>query len=153
LIKEKRLKESPNLGVAPMFREDISWVEISRDVMHRHEPSSNRLADPVKRKGVVSFVEFRMRHSRTIHDGAVVAKNKTAVTNWNTKITQSRTEVKDLIDASAGSDEFGTVGGSFDGCLFARIPIDRCLVKKVKNTSNGTAGQQVVIKIGIVVMG
>jgi hypothetical protein len=48
LIEKERLAESPNLGIAPVFGENIGGVEIARDVVHRNKSGGNGFSNTMK---------------------------------------------------------------------------------------------------------
>ena len=64
------------------------------------------------------------------------------------EISQCVSEVNCLIDANAGGNEFGTVGGHFDGGLFLRVPVDWRLVEKNQYAHDRPACDPVMVEVG-----
>ena len=54
----------PDLRIAPMLRQDVSWVFLTMNVVELDNSRSNCLANTMKRQDVVSFVQTRMWCSR-----------------------------------------------------------------------------------------
>ena len=128
LVKEKRLKESPNGLVAPMFGHNVGRIEFAGQMVETNKFGGNSFADMVKRESVVAFVELGMWNGRAIHNGLVIAKHVTHLTDRNTKITECGAKIDHLVNTSACSNEFGSVGGGFDSCLFLGVPFDGRLI-------------------------
>ena len=59
-------------------------------------------------------------------------------------------EINGLICANASSDELGSVGGSFDCCLFLGVPVDGGLIGKVlENASHRLSSDHVMVQVCI----
>ena len=52
----------PDIGMSPMFAEDIGWVGGSRDVVKLDHARCNCLSKSVERQYRMSLVELGMRH-------------------------------------------------------------------------------------------
>ena len=84
LVEEKWLKEPPNCLVAPMFGHNVGRIEFARQMVETNEFGGNSFANMVKGKSIVALVELGMWNSRTIHNGLVIAKHVTHLTDRNT---------------------------------------------------------------------
>ena len=58
--KEESFKHRPSFGETPMLAEDVSWIDLARNVREYNVSSSNGFADKMKREHIVSFVQLRM---------------------------------------------------------------------------------------------
>jgi hypothetical protein len=85
-----RLKEAPNLLIAPMLTEDdVSGILGTANVIESNDLGSNSLANMVERKGIMVLVKFGMRNCRAIDDGLVITKDNIALgTDGHTKVIE-----------------------------------------------------------------
>ena len=62
-------------------------------------------------------------------------------------------KINHLVHTGTCRNEFRTIGCGLDGSLFLGVPANGHLVKKVKNASDRMASDNVMVDIGIKVMG
>ena len=149
LVEEKWLKESPNCLVTPMFGHNVSRIEFARQMVEANKFGGNSFADMVKGENVVAFVELGMWNGRAVHNGLVIAKHVAHLTDRNTKITECGAKINHLVNTSARSNEFRSVGGSFDSGLFLGVPIDGRLIHEVQDARDRASCQHVMIKVSV----
>ena len=54
--KEESFKHRPSFGETPMLAEDVSWIDLARNVREYNVSNSDGFTDKMKREHIVSFV-------------------------------------------------------------------------------------------------
>ena len=84
LPKEQSLEEGPNIGIFPMFAQDVGRIVSTRDMCEDNKSSGNHFPDIMEGEHVVPLMKLTMWLVRTVYDGLIVPKNITLVTDRNT---------------------------------------------------------------------
>ena len=136
LPEQERLQKLPNLLVSPMLAEDVGRIIFASDVVEDKDAGSNSFSYSVERQCCMALVEFHMRRHRTINNRLVVSEHVALGSDRNSEVSKCGAQVNNLLRASSGCNEFGSVCSGFDGGLLLREPVYRCLVDQVKDRSN-----------------
>ena len=117
-----------------MLAENISRIDLARNVREYNVSSGDGFSDKMKREHIVLFVQFRMELDATIDNRLVISKDVALLVQWNSQVTKRRTQIYDLLNASTHGNHLAPIGGDFDCGLFLREPFDRSLVGEVEDT-------------------
>jgi hypothetical protein len=88
----------------------------------------------------------------TVYHGFVVPEPLTHLDNWNPKVSKSVAEI-DLLNACPGSNKLRPIGSRFDSSLLLGVPINRCSIEKVEDSSDRSFCQDVMVQVSINIMG
>ena len=97
-----------------MLAEDISWIDLARNVREYNVSSSDGFTDKMKREHIVSFVQLRMELDAAVDNRLVITKDVTLLVQWNTQIAERCTQIHDLFNTSTHGDHFASVSGDFN---------------------------------------
>ena len=100
-----------------MLTEDVGFVLLSIAPMETSNFGSNAAANLVVSKCIVTLVQLRVRLRRGIHTRLIVAEDHGGSINWNSKVSESGSEVDDLFCRCTRCDIFGSESGGLDRCL------------------------------------
>ena len=89
--EEESFKHRPSFRETPMLAEDISWIDLARNVREYNVSSSNGCTDKMKREHIVSFVQLRMELDAAVDNRLVITKDVTLLMQWNTQVGERRT--------------------------------------------------------------
>ena len=87
-MEEQRLEGCPNVGVTPVFAENVSGVGDTRNVSKVDVPSGNGFTHEVERKHIVAFVELGVDLSAAFDNGLIIAKDIALVVHRDSKVAQ-----------------------------------------------------------------
>ena len=82
--KEESFKHRPSFGETTMLAEDVSWIDLARNVREYNVSSSDGFTDKMKREHIVSFVQLRMELDAAVDNRLVITKDVTLLVQWNT---------------------------------------------------------------------
>ena len=121
--------------------------------METYEPSSHGLSNTMKGQGSMPLVQLGMDLGGTIHHSLVISKHLAHLNNGNPEVSESMPKVNDLLNTSPGSNKLRSIGGRFHSCLLLGVPINWGTIDKVQYPSDGSPSEDVVVQVGIHIMG
>ena len=74
-IEEEGLQGLPNVGMSPVFTEDVGWIQTALDMGEAENLGGNGLTYPMVGKGVVAFGKLGVWNSAAGDHGLVVSKH------------------------------------------------------------------------------
>jgi hypothetical protein len=103
--EQQRLKEWPDLFMAPMFAEDVGWVVSAMDVMELGNTCSNTFTDAVEGKGCMAFMKACMWDGGTVDDRFIITEHHGAPLDGNSEVAKDIAKIDDLFHGSACSNK------------------------------------------------
>jgi hypothetical protein len=88
----------------------------------------------------------------TVKHGCVVSEHFTHFDIRN-QVSKSVAEIDDLLNACPGSNKLRPIGSRLDSSFFLEVPINRCSIEKVKDPSDLSSCQDVMVQVSINIMG
>jgi len=74
-VKEEGLQGRPNVGMSPVFTENVGRIEIALHMGEAHNLGGNGLSNTVIREGVVTLGELGVRNGAADYHRLVVPKD------------------------------------------------------------------------------
>ena len=98
----------------------------------------------------MSLIQLGMGHGGAVHDRFIVAKHHGGVCHVDAQTSKCDAEVDNLLQhACARGDTFGSKCGGFNGRLQLRMEVNDRLICHVKDSSDRTSTDEIMVEIGI----
>ena len=135
LPEQEWLELLPDLLVSPMLTKDVSWVNVTRDMVELDHSTCNGFTDTVVGEHCMPLVKLGMGQQTTVNDSLVVSEHVAGFPQWNSHVAESATQVYDLLCSSPCAIRLRSKCHCLNHTLFLGIPIYGTFVDEVKNPS------------------
>jgi len=87
-VKEEGLQGRPNVGMSPVFTENVGRIEVALDMGEAHNLGGNGLPNTMVREGVVTLGELGVRNGATDYHRLVVSEDISLPFQGNSEVSE-----------------------------------------------------------------